>query len=73
MQLPKPNLLGEHQVANTACAISAVRNLKKYNIKNEHIIEGIRSVKNMRRLQIIDKGLLKNLAPSNMIVCDTWS
>ncbi len=71
LQLPKPNLLGEHQVANTACAISAVRNLKKYNIKNEHIIEGIRSVKNMRgRLQIIDKGLLKNLAPSNMIVCD---
>jgi len=71
LELPKPNLLGEHQIANTACAISAVRNLKKYNIKDEHIVKGIKSIKNMRgRLQIIDKGFLKNLAPSNMIICD---
>ena len=44
---------------------------KKYNIKDEHIVEGIKSVKNTRgRLQIIDKGSLKKLAPSNTLICD---
>ena len=71
LQLPKPNLIGEHQISNTASAVSAVRNLKKYNIKDEHVIEGIKSIKNMRgRLQIIEKGSLKNLAPSNTVICD---
>ncbi|HIF61856.1 MAG TPA: bifunctional folylpolyglutamate synthase/dihydrofolate synthase [Candidatus Pelagibacter sp.] len=71
IQLPKPNLLGEHQISNTACAISAVRNLKNFKIKDEHIINGIRSIKNMRgRLQIIDKGPLKKIAPTNTILCD---
>ena len=71
LQLPKPNLLGEHQVSNAACAVSAVRNLKKYNIKDEHIIKGIKSIKNTRgRLQVIDKGFLKKLAPSNTVICD---
>ena len=71
LQLPKPNLLGEHQVSNAACAVSAVRNLKKYNIKDEHIIKGIKSIKNIRgRLQVIDKGFLKKLAPSNTVICD---
>ena len=71
LQLPKPNLLGEHQFSNTACAVSAVRNLKKYKIKNEHIVEGIKSLKNMRgRLEILKKGFLKKLAPSNTIICD---
>jgi dihydrofolate synthase / folylpolyglutamate synthase len=71
LQLPKPNLLGEHQISNTACAISAVRNLKKFKIKNEHIINGIKSIKNMRgRLQIIDNGPLKKIAPFNTIICD---
>ena len=62
----------KHQISNTACAISAVRNLKKYNIKDEHIkSEGIKSIKNIRgRLQIIDKGSLKKLAPSNTLICD---
>ena len=31
----------------------------------------VKSIKNMRgRLQIIEKGSLKNLAPSNMVICD---
>ena len=71
LQLPKPNLLGDHQIINTACAISAVRSLKEYKIKNEHIIKGIKSIKNMRgRLEIINKGILKKLAPTNTILCD---
>ena len=71
LQLPKPGLLGQHQISNAACAISAVRNLNKYNIKNKHIIEGITSIKNMRgRLEIINKGFLKKIAPTNTILCD---
>ena len=69
--LPNPALQGIHQISNTACAISAVRKLKKYNIKEEHIIEGIKSIKNMRgRLEIIKKGSLKKMAPSSTIICD---
>ena len=71
LQLPKPNLLGDHQIANTACAISAVRNLKQYKITNENIVKGIKSIKNMRgRLEIINKGILKKIAPTNTILCD---
>ena len=71
LQLPKPKLLGEHQISNTACAVSAVRNLKKYKINNEHIIQGIKSIRNPRgRLEIIDKGFMKKLAPTNTILCD---
>ena len=69
LQLPKPKLLGEHQISNTACAVSAVRNLKKYKINNEHIIQGIKSIRNPRgRLEIIDKGFMKKLAPTNTIL-----
>ena len=71
LQLPKPNLLGEHQISNTACAVAAVRNLKKFKIKEDHIIKGINSVKNSKgRLEIINNGFLKKLAPSNTIICD---
>ena len=71
IQLPKPSLLGNHQISNTACAISSIRNLKKYKIKEKDIINGIKSINNTRgRLEIIKKGLLKNLAPSSTIICD---
>ena len=48
IQLPKPDLLGKHQIVNLTCAIAAVRNLKKYKITNEHIIKGIASIKNIK-------------------------
>ena len=71
LQLPKPNLPGNHMINNTASAVSASRNLKQYKIKDEHIIEGIKSVKNKRgRLEILNKGVLKKLAPNNTIICD---
>ena len=71
LQLPNPALPGIHQVSNTACAVSAIRKLKKYNIKEEHIVNGIKSIKNMRgRLEVIKKGTLKTIAPSNTIICD---
>jgi len=76
IQLPKPKLLGkEHQIANFCCAIAAVRNLKrKFKITNEHIVQGITSIKTIKgRLSILDKGRLKQLAPSNTIIYDIAS
>ena len=35
LQLPKPNLPGKHMIINTACAVAAVRNLKKYDSKTD--------------------------------------
>ena len=71
LQLPSPILPGKHQISNTACAVAAIRKLKKYNIKEEHIINGIKSIKNTRgRLEVIKKGSLKTIAPSNTIICD---
>ena len=71
IQLPNPVLPGIHQISNTACAVSAVRKLKKYKIKEKHIINGIKSIKNTKgRLEIIKKGSLKKLAPSSTIICD---
>jgi len=71
LQLPNPALPGIHQISNAACAVSAIRKLKKYNIKEEHIINGIKSIKNRRgRLEVIEKGPLKTIAPSNTIICD---
>ena len=71
IQLPNPVLPGIHQISNTACAVSAVRKLKKYKIKEEHIINGIKSIKNTKgRLEIIKKGSLKKMAPSSTIICD---
>ena len=71
LQLPKPNLRGDHMIANTSCAIAAVRNLKKYKIKDKDIIEGVKSVKNNKgRLEILNKGFLKKLAPNSTIYLD---
>ena len=40
-------------------------------IKEEHIIQGISSTENTRgRLETINKGALKKLAPTNTIICD---
>ena len=71
LQLPRPPLLGAHQYINAASAVAAIRNLKKYEIKEKHIIEGIKSVIDIKgRLEIINNGFLKKLAPSNTIICD---
>ena len=73
VQFPYPNLRGLHQVSNACTAIAAIKNLKKYNIKNEHIIKGLTSVNLKGRLEVVDKGILKSLAPTNKIIFDIAS
>ena len=73
VQFPYPNLRGLHQVSNACTAIAAIKNLKKYNIKNEHIIKGLTSVNLKGRLEVVNKGILKSLAPTNKIIFDIAS
>ena len=70
IELPYPNLLGAHQISNVSCAIAAVRNLKNYPVNIDHIKKGITKIKSIARLQIIDKGKLKELAPTNTLIVD---
>ena len=70
IELPYPNLLGAHQVANASCGIAAVRNLEDYPVNIDHIKKGITKIKSIARLQIIDKGKLKELAPTNTLIVD---
>ena len=70
IELPYPNLLGVHQVANASCGIAAVRNLEDYPVNIDHIKKGITKIKSIARLQIIEKGKLKELAPTNTLIVD---
>ena len=70
IELPNPNLPGAHQISNVSCAIAAIRNLKSYDVKNDHIKRGITKIKNIARLQMINEGRLKKLAPTNILVVD---
>ena len=71
IELPYPNLLGAHQVANASCGIAAVRNLEDYPVNIDHIKKGITKIKSsIARLQIIEKGKLKELAPTNTLIVD---
>ena len=73
IELPYPNLLGAHQVANASCGIAAVRNLEDYPVNIDHIKKGITKIKSIARLQIIEKGKLKELAPTNTLIIDGTS
>ena len=70
IELPYPNLPGAHQISNVSCAIAAIRNLENYKVKNTHIKKGITKIKNIARLQMINEGRLKKLAPTNILVVD---
>ena len=70
IKLPMPNLLGEFQLSNATNAIAALRNIDKFNIKNEHIKRAITKVKTIARLQEIKKGKLKKLSKNNKLLLD---
>jgi len=69
LKLPKPNLLGEFQIDNIATAIATLRNLD-FQIKEEHIKNGITKIKSIARLQEIKSGKLKDLCKNNKIFVD---
>ncbi len=69
VKLPKPNLIGQFQIDNSATAVAAVRNLN-LNITDENIKSGITKIKSIARLQEIKSGKLKNLCKNNQLFVD---
>ena len=70
IKLPKPNLLGEFQLENVSAAIATVRQLKCYNVTDNHIKNGIIKIESIARLQEIKSGKLKNLVENNKLFVD---
>ncbi len=64
LKLPKPNILGQHQLENISTAIATLRKLK-LDIRDENIKEGIKKINNIARLQEIKSGKLKDLIKNN--------
>ena len=70
LKLPLPNLLGDFQLANVATAIATLRNIDELDIKDSHIKNGIKKIKNVGRLQEIKSGNLKKLINNNKLIVD---
>ncbi len=69
IKLPKPNLIGQFQIDNSATAVAAARNLD-LNITDENIKSGITKIKSIARLQEIKSGKLKDLCKNNQLFVD---
>ena len=70
LKIPKPNIKGDFQLENASTAIATLRTLEDLNIKDNHIIEGIKKAHNPARLEEIREGKLKNLVKDNVLICD---
>lgn len=66
--LPMPSLNGDHQYINAGNAITAVLNLKGFNITKEHIAQGISKATWPARLQKLTTGVIINDLPKNLEV-----
>ena len=66
--LPEPNILGDHQLYNISTSIAASR--KIFNIKDEHILNGVKNVSLKARLEEIKSGKLKDIAGNNKLMVD---
>ena len=71
IELPYPNLLGDFQISNICTAISTIRNLNQFKIKDTHIGEAITKIRSEGRLQFIKEGKLrKHVSKNNEILID---
>ena len=66
--LPEPNILGDHQLYNISTSIAASR--KMFNVKDEHIKNGIVNIELKGRLQELHTGKLKNIIGNNRLILD---
>jgi len=66
--LPKPNLLGDHQLYNISTSIAASR--KIFNVKDENIKKGITKIELKGRLQELHSGKLKDILSKNRLIID---
>jgi len=61
IKLPLPNVKGQFQLENISTAIATLRTIKGFDIKEEHIQQGITKINSIARLQEIKSGKLKEL------------
>ncbi len=66
--LPEPSILGDHQLYNISTSIAASR--KIFNIKDEHIKNGVKNISLKARLEEIKSGKLKDIAGNNKLIID---
>ncbi len=66
--LPEPSIIGDHQLYNISTSIAASRKL--FNIKDKHIINGVKNITLRARLEEIKSGKLKDIAGENKLVID---
>ena len=66
--LPEPSILGDHQLYNISTSNAASR--KIFNIKDEHITNGVKKISLKARLEEIKSGKLKDIAGNNKLVID---
>ena len=68
LKLPEPSILGDHQLYNISTSIAASR--KIFNIKDEHVANGIKNISLRARLEEIKSGKLKAIAGNNRLFVD---
>jgi dihydrofolate synthase/folylpolyglutamate synthase len=64
--LPRPSLIGAHQILNAATAIACLENLDGFSISPEAIAAGLSHIDWPARLQHLTKGPLIGLIPANV-------
>ena len=70
IKLPMPNVKGQFQLENISTAIATLRTIKNFDIKDEHIKQGITKINSIARLQEIKSGKLKELAKDHQLFVD---
>ena len=63
IDLPRPSLLGDHQILNAGTAIAAVKKLKDFEITDEHIGKALENTKWLARMQQLKTGRLIDKLP----------
>jgi dihydrofolate synthase/folylpolyglutamate synthase len=63
IELPRPALLGDHQIVNAGAAITAVKCLQGFDVPDSAIAEGLQNAKWMARMQAITSGKLIDRLP----------
>jgi len=63
LDLPRPSLLGGHQVVNAGTAIACLENLADFDISEAAIAQGLRQIDWPARLQRLVRGPLVDLLP----------
>jgi dihydrofolate synthase / folylpolyglutamate synthase len=70
IKLPTPNVRGQFQLENISTAIATLRILKDFDIKDNHIQQGITNINSIARLQEIKSGKLKELVKQHKLFID---